>query len=570
MHGAGLRLPDPRVVPLLRSPTAFAPVAWLVLIALAILAMPATASWMTPPPPYTAKDFTLVKRDGVYHLFYIRNNSTLPFTQTQTDFGHATSEDLFIWTQQDPVLPVRPGFFDNSHVWAPTIVERDSVYYMFYTGVRDSFGSNALDQRTGIATSTDLLTWNRMELPVLDCGAIAWAWCDSNMSTPFRDPFVMADPTVPGRWLMAYTSALASDPTGLIVGLATSNGDFTAWQDQGSLGITDGAITFSDVAESAHLFRHGELWFLFFTTNSGQPISFATTPDLFAPVGGWTYRGRLSQMLVQNTAGWIASEYFRDGLVEYFTFVNGDRIEISRMTWIPGERFTLSQPDLFHVKRLVWESASVRAGQLAVLRIESKWASGRSVSLESFWVDSTEAWHPVANEALGLPDQIPLDGEVHSYGWLARSLPDSVGAPVAPRIMVRTLDQTAVSNLIQVLPAGGIDPPDPPPIDQPLGGEGEPRPPDDPEPILRTLGGSMIGSLPAMLVDLPAEQAARLDLFDLQGRRVRTLADRRLPAGASVIHWDGRDANGRRLDPGLYFARLTTPAGRHVARLVLR
>ena len=65
----------------------------------------ARASWMTLPAPWTAKDFTMVKRDGVYHLFFIRNNSSLPFSQTQKDFGHATSEDLYIWTQQPPVLP---------------------------------------------------------------------------------------------------------------------------------------------------------------------------------------------------------------------------------------------------------------------------------------------------------------------------------------------------------------------------------------------------------------------------------------------------------------------------------
>jgi hypothetical protein len=45
----------------------------------------------------------------------------------------------------------------------------------------------------------------------------------------------------------------------------------------------------------------------------------------------------------------------------------------------------------------------------------------------------------------------------------------------------------------------------------------------------------------------------RLDVFDLQGRRVARLADRVLPAGATVLAWDGAAAHG------MYFARLVTP-----------
>jgi hypothetical protein len=53
--------------------------------------------------------------------------------------------------------------------------------------------------------------------------------------------------------------------------------------------------------------------------------------------------------------------------------------------------------------------------------------------------------------------------------------------------------------------------------------------------------------------------AARLEVFDVRGRRVRTVLAPRLAVGAHVLEWDGRDARGQRVAPGVYFYRLRTP-----------
>jgi hypothetical protein len=55
---------------------------------------------------------------------------------------------------------------------------------------------------------------------------------------------------------------------------------------------------------------------------------------------------------------------------------------------------------------------------------------------------------------------------------------------------------------------------------------------------------------------LPRAAAVQLTLYDLNGRVVRALVKEELPAGAHEIRWDGRDAAGRRLADGVYFARL--------------
>jgi hypothetical protein len=62
---------------------------------------------------------------------------------------------------------------------------------------------------------------------------------------------------------------------------------------------------------------------------------------------------------------------------------------------------------------------------------------------------------------------------------------------------------------------------------------------------------------------------ATLAVHDLRGRRVATLMDAELPAGEHAVVWDGRDARGRAVAAGPYFARLTTAAGASTHKLTL-
>ena len=50
--------------------------------------------------------------------------------------------------------------------------------------------------------------------------------------------------------------------------------------------------------------------------------------------------------------------------------------------------------------------------------------------------------------------------------------------------------------------------------------------------------------------------AARLAIYDVTGRKVRTLTEGMLPRGRHQAHWDGRDGDGRQVASGIYFLRL--------------
>ncbi len=57
---------------------------------------------------------------------------------------------------------------------------------------------------------------------------------------------------------------------------------------------------------------------------------------------------------------------------------------------------------------------------------------------------------------------------------------------------------------------------------------------------------------------LPSESVVRLEVFDMLGRRVATLADGVMPAGRHDVTWNGRTDSGESLSSGMYFYRLKT------------
>lgn len=67
---------------------------------------------------------------------------------------------------------------------------------------------------------------------------------------------------------------------------------------------------------------------------------------------------------------------------------------------------------------------------------------------------------------------------------------------------------------------------------------------------------------------MPRAGAARVAVYDVQGRGVRVLCDGALDAGRHVFAWDGRDETGLRAAPGLYLCRATAPGFAAVRRVV--
>ena len=88
-------------------------------------------------------------------------------------------------------------------------------------------------------------------------------------------------------------------------------------------------------------------------------------------------------------------------------------------------------------------------------------------------------------------------------------------------------------------------------------------------PQLALAGSALAGAPLGVRFTLPSAMPARVTLYDVLGRRLRTLHDGASPQGTTSLAWDRRDDAGREAAPGVYFVRLVTPQGERSARAAL-
>ncbi|WP_368345076.1 levansucrase [Pelagovum sp. HNIBRBA483] len=154
--------------------------------------------------------------------------------------GHAVSHDLVNWEHLGTTFAPSTGpAWDDKTTWTGSVVrDDDGLWHLFYTGT--SAAENALYQRVGHATSTDMHNWERVgDGLCLDLVGPAAQHYEAEHQVGFwhdramRDPWVMRDPNGDG-WLMYFTARVpgVADPNeGGAVGFATSD-DLITWELQ--------------------------------------------------------------------------------------------------------------------------------------------------------------------------------------------------------------------------------------------------------------------------------------------------------------------------------------------------
>jgi hypothetical protein len=233
------------------------------------------------------------------------------------------------------------------------------------------------------------------------------------------------------------------------------------------------------------------------------------------------------------------------------------------MVWAAGGTFSLNQPSDTHVIDLHWNRDSVETGWLDTLFVKAVNPSGW-VHFEVGKLDSvTGAETLIPPSSLALPDSVQLTDTLTTWTWAAERYKDATGATEGhTRFNLRLSDHTASAQTVFVGAAGTCSGTG----DDPGGGEII-----DPArlqvlqrigPQMRALAATPLSDAPALLVELPSAMPAKVEVFDLQGRRLATLADRELPSGATVLPWESGAPHG------IYFARLVTPHATRWSRIV--
>ena len=343
---------------------------------------------------HTAKDFAIVRKGAMWHVYAIWCNWTLPnYTpdpNCQSPYlglRHLTSTDLTHWIEVGYVIPPgSPGAWDDGQIWAPSVVERNGVYYMFYAGTKDlgTPDPNVDNQKIGLATSTDLYTWTKYtDNPVVDCGDEQYtnpalggtlSYHAGTSDAQCRDPNVNWDEDRE-QWVMTF-SAVAnvngsaepwlSQPAA--VAMATST-DLHTWTFAGDIYASYTVIN----AESSHVFKHGDTYYMGMTDNGGSCSSGCILPK----VNG-NHPDRLGQYLVlfsssDRYTGWgtstykyrvkfpdvgpidFASEYVENRGKEYYAGA-GTGLLFKLMTW-NGSPFHLVEIPYGGVSGTVWDDA---------------------------------------------------------------------------------------------------------------------------------------------------------------------------------------------------------------------
>jgi beta-fructofuranosidase len=169
-------------------------------------------------------DFWLAQDGPDYHIFYLQAPRSLKkesLRHWNVSVGHAVSQDLRHWqVLPDALGPSRnEGDWDDYTTWTGSIIRHAGRWYMFYTG--GTRAEKGLVQRIGLATSADLLQWEKHPANPFLIADPQWyellnlkLWHDQ----AWRDPWVFQHPGTGDfhAFITARSNSGPSDERGVI------------------------------------------------------------------------------------------------------------------------------------------------------------------------------------------------------------------------------------------------------------------------------------------------------------------------------------------------------------------
>jgi len=192
------------------------------------------------PEQHYMWDFWLVSphewggSNSPYHLYYLQAPRTLSDPNLRhgiATVGHAVSHDLRQWIHCGTALEAgQLGSWDDRAIWTGSVIVRDNLAYMFYTGLCQA--ERGFVQRIGLAVSTDLVHWERHPAnPLLEADTRWYEPMGAGRGAEvWRDPYVVysSDEDAYYMFLSARVNTGPSDERG-VIGLARST-NLLSWE----------------------------------------------------------------------------------------------------------------------------------------------------------------------------------------------------------------------------------------------------------------------------------------------------------------------------------------------------
>lgn len=140
--------------------------------------------------------FLVGKKKDIYHIYYLQAPKSIQNPDDRhavASVGHAVSKDLKIWKEDKIVIEAGPeGSWDDVSIWTGSVIEKDNIYYMFYTST--SKKDEGKIQRIGVAISKNLYSWEKYENnPVIQAHPDWYEKADTSVDgfEHWRDPFII-------------------------------------------------------------------------------------------------------------------------------------------------------------------------------------------------------------------------------------------------------------------------------------------------------------------------------------------------------------------------------------------
>ncbi|MCK4513284.1 T9SS type A sorting domain-containing protein, partial [bacterium] len=166
------------------------------------------------------------------------------------------------------------------------------------------------------------------------------------------------------------------------------------------------------------------------------------------------------------------------------------------------------------------------------------------------------------------PDLIIVDGSA-DFGSIAGSASgDNAASPFVVTVSGSPADETAELDL-HIYSGSRYDAYDIVTITIDLTGTGV----EDPEiPLafaLRQNYPNPFRGGTALAFALPRPAEAKLDIYNVAGRRIATVVSGNLPAGNHLVTWDGTDTRGAKVPAGIYFYRFEADGFESTRKMIL-
>lgn len=215
-------------------------------------------------------DFWFARKGADTHIFYLQAPRSLgnpDLRHWHCSIGHAVSRDLQSWDILPDVLfpSEHKTAWDSRTTWTGSILKHDEIWYMFYTGTSEV--EKGLIQRIGLATSDDLITWNKhAENPIMESDPRWYELLDEKIwhEQAWRDPWVFEQDGMFHAFITARVNKGHSKDRG-VIGYARSN-DLLNWEVQAPI-TQPGEFAYLEVPQLVKINRR---WYLLFCVESDK------------------------------------------------------------------------------------------------------------------------------------------------------------------------------------------------------------------------------------------------------------------------------------------------------------